>query len=78
MGIKEAGKKLATKVAVAATMAIGLVSAAHAELPAAVATTMAQIQSDGQDMFAAVFPVVGVLVGLGIVIKLFKRFSSKV
>lgn len=78
MGIKETSKKVAAKAAVLAMAAIGMVGAAHAELPASVTTTMATIQADGQALFDAVFPVVGVLVGLGIVIKLFKRFANKV
>lgn len=78
MGIKAISNKVAAKAAVLAIAALGIVGAAHAELPASVATTMAEIQADGQGMFDAVFPVIGVLVGLSIVIKLFKRFSNKV
>lgn len=78
MGIKEISKKVAAKAAVLAMAAIGMVGAAHAELPAAVQATVTQIQSDAQGLFDIVFPVVGTIVGLVIVIKLFKRFANKV
>lgn len=66
-----------------ASVAVGtgltLVSqASHAALPASVATTITGIETDGQAMFDLVFPVVGLFLGLGILIKLFKRFSNKV
>lgn len=51
---------------------------AHAELPAAVGTTMTAISADATSIFGLVFPVVGVVVGLVIVIKLFKRFANRV
>lgn len=57
---------------------LGLVAAAHAELPAAVTTTVNGVKADGQAMFDLVFPVIGLFLGLGIVIKLFKRFTNKV
>ena len=56
-----------------ATLAVS----ASAALPAGVATTITGIQTDGQAMFDMIFPVVALFVGLGIVIKLFKRFTSK-
>lgn len=57
---------------------LGLVAAAHAELPASVATTVNGVKADGQAMFDLVFPVIGFMLGLAIVIKLFKRFTNKV
>jgi len=55
-----------------------MVGAAHAELPASVATTITAIQTDGTSLFDLVFPVVAAFLGLSIVIKLFKRFANKV
>jgi NADH:ubiquinone oxidoreductase subunit K len=53
-------------------------NAAYAALPASVGTTVTSIQADGQSVFDLVFPVVATFIGLTIVIKLFKRFTSKV
>ncbi len=51
---------------------------AQAALPASVATTMTGIETNVQDMFDAVFPIVALGLGLVIVIKLFKRFGNKI
>lgn len=59
-----------------ATTAIS--TSAFAVLPASVGPSIAAIQTDGQAIFDFVFPVVAVFVGLGIVIALFKRFTSKI
>jgi len=67
-------KKFAALVALSA----GAVGSAMAELPAAVNTTIAGIKTDGQSLFDGVFPVIGVFVGLVVVVKLFKRFVSKI
>jgi hypothetical protein len=68
-------KKIQSLLLAALLAVSGLASAA---LPAAVGTTVTAIQADGQAVFDLVFPVVGVFIGLSLVIKLFKRFSSKV
>ncbi len=58
---------------------LGLVAgSAMAALPASVATTVTDIQTNGQAIFDLIFPVVGLFLGLVIVIKLFKRFGNKV
>ena len=49
-----------------------------AALPAGVATTVTAIETNATDIFDLIFPVVGAILGLTIVIKLFKRFTSKV
>jgi len=71
-----------SKFTIALVGSLGLVAAsissAFAALPAAVGTAVTAMQTDGQGIFDLVFPVVAVLVGLGVVIKLFKRFSNKV
>jgi len=56
---------------------VGAIGQAAAALPASVGTSIAAIQTDGQAIFDLVFPVVAALLGLTIVIKLFKRFSNK-
>lgn len=60
-----------------ALMAMAATSA-YAALPASVGTTVTAIQADGISLFDLVFPVVAAFVGLTVVIKLFKRFTSKV
>lgn len=62
----------------AATAATLFATSAHAELPTAVGTTITAISADATAMFALVFPVVGTIVGLVVVIKLFKKFTGKI
>lgn len=66
----------------AAVLAVMLVLAGEAgatdTLPAGVATAVTAVQTNGQAIFDLVFPVIAVLVGLVVVIKLFKRFVAKV
>lgn len=59
-------------------LSVAAAGSAMAEVPAAVATTVASISADGKSMFDAVFPVVGVVMGLMVVLKLFKRFTAKI
>lgn len=68
------------KTAFASLMALflSLSISAHAALPAVVGTSLTAIETDGKDIFALVFPVIATLLGLAIVIKLFKRFTNKV
>lgn len=70
-------KRFLPAAGVGAVMALAAGQAA-AVLPAAVGTTIADIQTNGQDIFNLIFPVVGIFLGLVIVIKLFKRFGNKV
>lgn len=51
---------------------------AQAAVPLSVGTTITNITTDMSSMFDTVFPAVGAGVGLVIIIKLFKRFSSKI
>lgn len=55
-----------------------MVNQAMAALPESVATSINAIKADGEALFALVFPVVATLLGLMVVIKLFKRFSNKI
>ena len=68
--------KIAGASALAAVAAVS--TSAYAVLPASVGTSITGIQTDGQAIFDLIFPVVAVFVGLGVVITLFKRFTSKV
>jgi len=71
-------RKYASKIAAPVSIGfLALCTQAHAALPAAVDTTLSVIQSDAESLFAKVFPVVGVILGLMIVLKLFKRFANK-
>ena len=51
---------------------------ASAALPTEATDAITAISSDGTDLIAAVWPVIALVVGAGIVIKLFKRFTGKV
>lgn len=53
-------------------------ASAFAALPAAAGTAVTAMQADGQAVFDLIFPVIAALVGLSVVIKLFKRFGNKV
>lgn len=57
---------------------LSVVGLASAALPPEVATSTTTIQSDASAIFALVFPVVAAIVGLVVVVKLFKRFISKI
>ena len=67
---------LNTKALVASTLAL-FATASQAALPAGVSTTIATISADMQSIFDLIFPVIALGVGLVIVIKMFKRFTSK-
>lgn len=62
------------KIVAAFSLAALSLTSAYAALPSAVTTTIESIKTDGQGIFDAIFPVIGTLLGLSIVIKLFKRF----
>lgn len=69
------GKYLALAVPLAL---IGESALAAANLPASVGTAVTQMEDNGVAIFDLVFPVVAALVGLTVVISLFKRFSRKI
>lgn len=56
----------------------GLVASARADIPAIVGTTVAQIQSDANDLFDIMVVPVMIVLGLMIVMKLIKRFGNKI
>jgi len=75
--VKKGTQALAVGAAAGLAALMGHVNDAAAALPAAVGTSITAIQTDGEAIFALIFPVVAALLGLTIVIKLFKRFANK-
>ena len=59
-------------------MVLAAAGSANAALPAAIATELAQIQSDGLEMADLVWPIVITLFGALVLFKLFKRFGSQI
>ena len=76
-GYAKAKQFVSKKQAAAGLGLVTLTEMARAELPAGVATLVAQVETDGKAMFDLVFPVIGTLLGLSILIKIFKRFINK-
>ena len=70
-------KSHAAKAALFASLG-ALSASSFAALPAAVGTTVTEIQSNAQGIFDLIFPVMGFVLGLVIVVKLFKKFTSKI
>jgi len=50
---------------------------AMAEVPAIVGTTVTSMTADATSVFATVFPYAAAVLGMIVVLKLFKRFVSK-
>jgi len=50
---------------------------ANAEVPAVVGTSITAMTADATSIFSTVFPFVAAVMGLVIVVKLFKRFTNK-
>lgn len=65
-------------LAMVATLLMLAVGLAEAALPAIVGTTITAVQTDGLALVDLVWPAVGALTGAFILIKLFKRGSSKI
>jgi len=53
-------------------------TAAHAAIDASVGTALTAVETDAKALSAIVIPIVVSVMGLGIVIKLIKRFGNKV
>lgn len=77
MNFIKTAKKHGLKAAFAAT-ALTAVSAANAALPAVIGTTLTTVQADALDLADLIWPVVGAIFGAMLLIKLFKRFGSKI
>jgi len=68
-------KRLFARLAAFSAAAVG--GSAFAALPAGVSTGLTSIQTDGLALVDLIWPVVIAFVSAAIVLKLFKRFSSK-
>lgn len=66
------------QAAVIGVLLVTGMQAAHAELPAGVATGLAQVQSDAGDLFDIIVPIVLAILGMMLTVKLIKRFGNKI
>lgn len=71
-------KKYSARIAAGAGLVFGAAVSAYAALPAAVGSTITATQSNASDIFDAVFPVIGTVIGFTLVIKLFKKFTNQI
>lgn len=74
-------KKLSSvkaKLALVPALVLAASQSAFAALPTSVSDTATKAGADAQSIFDLVFPVIGTVLSLTIVIKLFKRFVAKV
>jgi len=71
-------KALLLNAVMAVGLALGLTAGAHAALPPEATAAISEMTTTATDMFGAVFPIIASIVGFLVVIKLFKRFTSKV
>jgi len=77
MKLRNLGKKYGSKVAVASSLVFASMSS-FAALPAVIATSLTEIQTDGLAMADLIWPVVAALFGAALLFKLFKRFGNKI
>jgi len=66
-----------SKYAAAALLPLVGAGSAMAEVPAIVGTTVTGLTTDATSIFTTVFPYAAAVLGMVIVLKLFKRFVSK-
>jgi len=66
-----------SKYAAAALVPLLAAGSALAEVPAVVGTTVTAMQADATSIFTTVFPYAAAVLGMVVVLKLFKRFVSK-
>ena len=71
-------KKLMFKIGGGASVLLAGLSAAHAELPAVIGTEFAKVQANGLALADLVWPILLALFGAVLLMKLAKRFGSKV
>lgn len=71
-------KKIVTMFALFFALALGFTQSAFAALPATFAADIGVITTDATAIYNAVFPIVVVVVGFGVVISLVKRFAGKI
>ena len=77
MKLRNIGKKYGAKIAVGTSLAVASVSS-FAALPTAIGTSLTAVETDGLALVDLVWPVVISLFGATLLIKLFKRFASKI
>ena len=71
-------QKLCAKIAGGASVLAAGIASAHAALPAAIATEFDKVQADGLALADLVWPILLALFGAVLLMKLAKRFGSKV
>lgn len=71
-------KNVVSKCGIAVVLCMGVASSAFAELPAAVATGITEVQTDGLALQALIWaPLIAITAGF-VVMKLFKRGANKI
>lgn len=71
-------KKVLAFLVASLGLMFGMMGAAHAALDASIGTAFTAVQADATALSAIVVPIVVSILGLVIVIKLIKRFGSKI
>lgn len=71
-------KKFKVALATGAALAVAAVAPAHAAIDASVDAAFTALQADATELSGIVVPIVVAIMGLGIVIKLIKRFGNKI
>jgi len=71
-------QKLFAKIAGGASVLAAGIASAHAELPAVIGTEFAKVQANGLALADLVWPILLALFGAVLLMKLAKRFGSKV
>ena len=66
------------KISAGSAVVIAGIASAHAALPAAIATEFEKVQADGLALADLVWPILLALFGAVLLMKLAKRFGSKV
>lgn len=69
---------LLKKIASGSAVVVAGIASAHAALPAAIATEFSKVQEDGLALADLVWPILLALFGAVLLMKLAKRFGSKV
>jgi len=71
-------QKLFAKIAGGSAVLFAGIASAHAELPAVIGTEFAKVQANGLALADLVWPILLALFGAVLLMKLAKRFGSKV
>lgn len=71
-------KKLMFKIGGGVSVVLAGIASAHAALPAAIAAEFAKVEADGLALADLVWPILLALFGAVLLMKLAKRFGSKV